>query len=78
MRTLPYTIHHSGKSFTTYSLGPNGLPMWPNDEFFARHPVKPEVEARIRRLSGGFQEEGSLPRGYHPKVRGKRWLKKEL
>ena len=73
----PFTMRHSGKEFKSEHRGPHGCYIWPNEEFFVRRPVKPEVRARIERLSGGVQEEGELPRGYHPKRRGKRWLKKD-
>jgi hypothetical protein len=62
--------------FVSNGRGPKGYLLWPNDEFLSRRKCKSEVASRIRRVSGGFQEEGEWPRGYKPKFHGKRWLKK--
>ena len=60
---IPFTIEHSGRTWTTTCLGPNGAPVWPVDEYLARIPYPPEEAERIRRLNPDGQEEGTLPLG---------------
>jgi len=68
MALHPFTIRHSGRSFT--SLGFDGRYfIWPIDEYLARTNHGPAVQARIRRLNPNGKPEGELPRGVHLKHR---------
>lgn len=48
--------------------------MIPLEEYFARWPHTPNVEARLRRLNPNGIEEGCFPRGWYP-TRTLKWYR---
>lgn len=64
-RGRPLVIEHSGCRFVTKTWAGSGVPVWPMEELFARHPFKRTVRERIQRLNPLGKPEGEGCRGWH-------------
>ena len=65
----PFVISHSGGTWESMGKGPNGMHVWPIEEYLARAKHTKNVADRIRRLNPNGKEEGSYIRGWHPDFR---------
>lgn len=64
---LPYTIQHSGCSFTSVGYAEwFDAYIWPIEEYLVRTKHGRNVAARIRRMNPDGKPEGAHPRGWHP------------
>lgn len=77
VRTVPYSIEHSGQIFVSEYRGAD-LRIWPIEEYLARRKHSPPVAARIKRLNPNGKEEMTRPRGWHPWRLSKRRRKKKF
>ena len=65
---MTHTVEHSGKVFTMLRLSPNGLPVWPIEEYLVRTNHSPAARERIARLNPDGKEEGATPIGWEPEL----------
>ncbi len=66
---MSHTIEHSGRTWTSLRIGPNGRHIWPIEEYLIRRKHTKSVAERIARMNPNGKEEGGVIRG----VFWKRW-----